>query len=582
MLPQLASRSPTLPAFLADNVFAQVAALLALASAVGFLGSLLKQPLIVAFIAVGLIAGPAGLALVHDEAEIQLLSDLGITILLFLVGLKLDIGLIRSLGVSSLLSGVAQVAATAALGFAVALALGFPPLGGLYIGFAIAFSSTIIVVKLLSDQREIDALHGQVALGFLIVQDLIVVVAMIALSALGVGTEHHGGPESVPLVLVSGAALLACVALFVRYAAEPLTERLARTPELLIGFAIALAVLLAAFAEAVGLGQELGGLLAGVALASTRYREAIGSRLAPLRDFLLLFFFVSLGARIELGGLEAGLPAALVLSVVVLVGKPLIVMAILGLLGYRKRTGLLTGVALAQVSEFSLILAGIGETMGHLSEDTLGLITLVGMITIAASSYMIAYDRRLYALLDPLLGPFERRATPREDAADAGAGKGHEVVLFGLGRFGTAIGLRLRARGVRVLGVDFNPTAVRRWRGYGLDGEYGDAADPEFIAHLPLDGVKWAVSTVPVHETGLVHGDARMALAQALRAAGFGGAVAVTSHRGSEAERLKAAGADLVLEPFQDAADQAVDVLVGGRVPERLGFDPLAGEIEED
>ena len=576
-----ASRSPPLPAFIADNVFAQVAALLVLASAVGFLGSLLRQPLIVAFIAVGLIAGPSGLALVHDEAEIQLLSDLGITILLFLVGLKLDIGLIRSLGLSSLLSGVAQVAATAALGFAVALGLGFPPLAGLYIGFAIAFSSTIIVVKLLSDQREIDALHGQVALGFLIVQDLIVVVAMIALSALGVGTEHHGGPESVPLVLASGAGLLAFVALFVRYAAEPLTERLARTPELLIGFAIALAVLLAAFAEAVGLGQELGGLLAGVALASTRYREAIGSRLAPLRDFLLLFFFVSLGARIELGGLEASIPAALVLSVVVLVGKPLIVMAILGLLGYRKRTGLLTGVALAQVSEFSLILAGIGETMGHLSEDTLGLITLVGMITIAASSYMIAYDHRIYALLDPLLGLFERRATAREDAADAGTGEGHDVILFGLGRFGTAIGLRLRARGVRVLGVDFNPAAVRRWRGYGLDVEYGDAADPEFIAHLPLDGVKWAVSTVPVHETGLVHGDARVAVAQALRAAGFRGAIAVTSHRGSEAERLKAAGADLVLEPFQGAADQAVDVLIGGRLPERLGFDPLAGEVEQ-
>ncbi|MBN9037495.1 MAG: cation:proton antiporter [Rhizobiales bacterium] len=566
---------------MADNVFAQVAALLVLASAVGFLGSLLRQPLIVAFIAVGLIAGPSGLALVHDEAEIQLLSDLGITILLFLVGLKLDIGLIRSLGLSSLLSGVAQVAATATLGFAVALGLGFPPLAGLYIGFAIAFSSTIIVVKLLSDQREIDALHGQVALGFLIVQDLIVVVAMIALSALGVGTEHHGGPESVPLVLASGAGLLAFVALFVRYAAEPLTERLARTPELLIGFAIALAVLLAAFAEAVGLGQELGGLLAGVALASTRYREAIGSRLAPLRDFLLLFFFVSLGARIELGGLEASIPAALVLSVVVLVGKPLIVMAILGLLGYRKRTGLLTGVALAQISEFSLILAGIGETMGHLSEDTLGLITLVGMITIAASSYMIAYAHGLYALLDPLLGLFERRATAREDAADAGTGEGHDVILFGLGRFGTAIGLRLRARGVRVLGVDFNPAAVRRWRGHGLDVEYGDAADPEFIAHLPLDGVKWAVSTVPVHETGLVHGDARVAVAQALRAAGFRGAIAVTSHRGSEAERLKAAGADLVLEPFQDAADQAVDVLIGGRLPERLGFDPLAGEVEQ-
>ena len=567
--------------FFTQSVFAQIAALLVLAAAFGVVGNLLRQPLIVSFIAVGLIAGPSGLGLVHAEEEIELLAELGITILLFLVGLKLDVNLIRSLGISSLVSGAAQVAATAVLGFATALALGFGTTESIYVGAALAFSSTIIVVKLLSDKREIDALHGQLALGFLIVQDLIVVLAMIALAALGVHDEVEGSPDSILFVLGSGLALFALVVVFIRYIAEPLTEHLANVPELLIGFALALAAIFAAVAEMAGLGQELGGLMAGVAIASTRYREAIGSRLSPLRDFLLLFFFVSLGAKIELSGLDANIWAALVLSVVVLIGKPLIVMAILGLLGYRKRTGFLAGVALAQISEFSLILAGMGQAMGHLSEDMLGLITLVGLITIAASGYMIAYAHRLYPLAERFLGVFERRSTAREDAARQDrVQEGYDVVLFGLGRFGTAIGLRLKGRGVRVLGVDFNPAAVRRWRSLGLDVEYGDASDPELVAHLPLRGVKWAVSTVPVHEAGLVHGDARVAIVQALHSAGFAGSIAVTSHRDAEAEALRASGADLVLEPFQDAADQAVDLLAQGRSPQRLEFDPLAGEMQ--
>jgi Kef-type K+ transport system membrane component KefB len=577
---QAGEQEAALAEIFTHNVFAQVAALLVLAAALGFAGNLLRQPLIVSFIAVGLIAGPSGLDLVHAEEEIELLAELGITILLFLVGLKLDVNLIRSLGASSLISGAVQVVATTVLGFAAALVLGFSAVEGLYIGIALAFSSTIIVVKLLSDRREIDALHGQVALGFLIVQDLVVVLAMIALSALGVGSEMEDAPDSVLFVLASGLALLAFVVVFIRYIAEPLTERLANLPELLIGFAIALAAVFAAVADVAGLGQELGGLLAGVAIASTRYREAIGSRLSPLRDFLLLFFFVSLGAKIELSGLGANIPAALVLSVAVLIGKPLIIMAIMGMMGYRKRTGFLAGVALAQISEFSLILADMGQAMGHLSESMLGLITLVGLITIAASSYMIAYSHRLYPFAERFLGAFERRKTAREDAAKDGATEeGYDVVLFGLGRFGTAIGLRLKARGVRVLGVDFNPAAVRRWRSLGLEVEYGDASDPELVAHLPLDGVRWAVSTVPVHEAGLVHGDARVAIVQALRGAGFTGSIAVTSHRDAEAEALRAAGADLVLEPFQDAADQAVDLLSQGKSPERLEFGPLAGEV---
>mgnify|MGYP006429754141 CR=1 FL=1 len=262
-----------------QSPFAEIAVLLVLAAIVGFLGIILHQPLIVSFIAVGLIAGPSALDPVRSDEQISLLSELGIAVLLFLVGIKLDVKLIRSLGAVSLLTGLGQVAFTSIFGYLIGLALGLGHVTSLCVAVALTFSSTIIIVKLLSDKREIDSLHGQIALGFLIVQDLVVVLAMIVLSAIGIGAADGGhGGGSVPMVLASGVAMVALVVLFVRYVANPLTERLAHAAELLMIFAIAMAAMFAAFGDFVGLGKEVGGLLAGVALASTPYRETIAAR----------------------------------------------------------------------------------------------------------------------------------------------------------------------------------------------------------------------------------------------------------------------------------------------------------------
>ena len=564
-----------------QSTFGEIAVLLVMAALIGFIGVILRQPLIVSFIAVGLIAGPSALDLVRADAQIELLSELGIAVLLFLVGIKLDVKLIRSLGAVSLLTGLGQVAFTSVFGYLIGLALGLGSVTSLYVAVALTFSSTIIIVKLLSDKREIDSLHGQIALGFLIVQDLVVVLAMIVLSAIGIGAaggDGHGA-GSVSMVLVSGVAMVGLVVLFVRYVANPLTERLARAPELLVIFAIAMAAIFAAIGSVVGLGKEVGGLLAGIALASTPYRETIAARLAPLRDFLLLFFFIALGSALDLSLLGAHVTGAIIFSLFVLIGNPLIVMAIMGALGYRKRTGFLAGLTVAQISEFSLIFVAMGVSLGHLGEDALGLVTMVGLVTIAASTYLITYSHHLYALFAPFLDMFERKGTPREPTEAAAQGPdGPRVILFGLGRFGTAIGLRLKARGVRVLGVDFNPHAVRRWRDLGLEAEFGDATDPEFVAELPLERAVWVVSTVPIHPTGLSHEDARSTLIQLVRAAGYGGRIAVTSHQAAETAALLGAGADMVLEPFQDAADRAADLLCGAPEQARTDIPPIAME----
>lgn len=563
-----------------QSPFAEIAVLLVMAAVIGFVGVMLRQPLIVSFIAVGLLAGPSALDIVRADAQIDFLSELGIAVLLFLVGIKLDVKLIRSLGAVSLMTGLGQVAFTSVFGFLIGLALGLDPITSLYVAVALTFSSTIIIVKLLSDKREIDSLHGQIALGFLIVQDLVVVLAMIVLSAIGIGAgdDAHGG-GSVVMVLMSGMAMVGLVILFVRYAATPLTERLARAPELLVIFAIAMAAMFAAIGHLVGLGKEVGGLLAGVALASTPYRETIAARLAPLRDFLLLFFFIALGAALDLSLLGSHVTGAIMFSLFVLIGNPLIVLLIMGVLGYRKRTGFLAGLTVAQISEFSLIFIAMGVSLGHVREDALGLVTMVGLVTIAASTYMITYSHQLYAVFGPYLGLFERRGTPREASeADSHLKHRHRVIIFGLGRLGTAIGIRLHKRGIAVLGVDFNPQAIKRWRALGLETAFGDATDPEFIAELPLAGAERIVLTVPIHPTGLSHEDTRLTLIQLTRATGFRGKIAVTSHSAEETALLEQTGADLVLEPFQDAADRAAALLCGAAVEDRTDIPTIASE----
>ena len=561
-----------------QSTFGEIAALLVLAAGVGLLGTALRQPLIVSFIAVGLLAGPSGLDVVRSDDQIGLLAELGIAILLFLVGIKLDVKLIRTLGPVALLTGLGQVAFTSIFGYLIGLGLGLTPVTSLYVAVALTFSSTIIIVKLLSDKREIDALHGQIALGFLIVQDLVVVLAMLVLSTIGVGSAaSHGG--DILTVLASGLGLVALVMLFVRHVATPLTERLARAPELLMIFAIAQAALFAAVGDFVGLGKEVGGLLAGISLASTPYRETIAARLAPLRDFMLLFFFIALGATLDLSLLGANLSAAIVLSLFVLIGNPLIVLAIMGAMGYRKRTGFLAGLTVAQISEFSLIFIATGVGLGHVEQEALGLVTLVGLVTIALSTYMITYSHQLYAWCEPLLGLFERCDPRRESSADDGpTGSRPAVIIFGLGRFGTAIAARLHRRGVPVQGVDFNPQAVRRCRMLGIDTRYGDATDPEFIADLPLAGARWLVSATPSHATGVTHDDARVTLIQLARSIGFGGRIAVASHSEEDTKALKALGADLVVEPFHEAADRTVELLTGATVKERIEIPVLESE----
>ena len=540
-----------------NDVFTEMAVLLLLSAIIGIIGMRLRQPLIVAFIAVGIIVGPSVLGWVAENDQVDLLAQMGIALLLFVVGLKLDLHIIRTMGPVALATGLGQVFFTSLIGYLIAIALGMTPITAVYVAVALTFSSTIIIVKLLSDKREVDALHGRIAIGFLIVQDLVVILTMIALTALGETNESsHLGWEAIK-VLLSGVFFIVSIGLLMRYVLTPLMHQLARSAELLILFSVAWAIALSAIGEHLGFSSEVGAFLAGVSLASTPFREAIAARLVSLRDFLLLFFFIDLGARLELATLGDQVWPAILLSLFVLVGNPIIVMSIMGFMGYRKRTGFLAGLTVAQISEFSLILGALGLSLGHINTDTMSLITLVGLITISVSTYLILYSHPIYERISPLLSVFERKSTRREDARNLNMeGDGYDVILFGLGRFGTGIASELQRRNHHVLGIDFDPDLVRQNKANIFKLHYGDAEDPEFLLSLPLGKVHSVINTVREKHVNL-------ALLHSLREQGFTGQIAVTADNPYDAAQLKAAGADHVLLPYADAATEAVSDLFG-------------------
>ncbi len=536
-----------------ESAFFEFSMLLGIAAVLGFIAVKLRQPLIVAFIAVGVLAGPAGFSLIANYEQIELLSHLGIAVLLFVVGLKLDFHIIRTLGPVALFTGFGQVIFTSLIGFLIGLALGLSVVGAIYVSVALTFSSTIIIVKLLSDKAELDSLHGRIAVGFLIVQDIVVVLVMIGLTALGQAEEASNLGFDALMVMIKGILMLLVVALLMRYVIPGLLRNLAYSSELLILFAIAWAVMGASVGYVLGFSQEVGAFLAGISLASTHYRELIAARLVSLRDFLLLFFFISLGASLNMSILGSQVEPALILSLFVLLGNPFIVMVIMGYMGYRKRTGFLAGLTVAQISEFSLVLAALGFSLGHINQETVGLITLVGLITISASSYMILYSQPLYEKLAPFLTVFERHKPYRELAMDQQPlAKSTDVIVFGLGRFGMLMAQTLQERGLNVLAVDFNPQLVENSVMHGVPTRYGDAGDPEFIASLPLMEARWVIGTLRDHHISLV-------LLKSLKEAHYPGKVALAGHNQSDSDYFQNLGADLVLIPFHDAALQAVE-----------------------
>jgi Kef-type K+ transport system membrane component KefB len=537
------------------GAFGEFALLLIISAFAGGIALLLRQPVLIAYIVVGIVVGPAVLGIVHAHEQIELLAQIGVSVLLFVVGLKLDLKHIRHIGPVALATGLGQLAFTIFFGFLIIVLLGKSVMEAVYVAVALTFSSTIIVVKLLSDKREIDSLHGRIAVGFLIVQDLAVVIAMMVMSTLRAG--DIGWLELLSSLSLRIAIAGAAMYVLMRYILPRLVAKMASSMELLLIFAIAWGMSLAALGEWAGFSKEAGAFLAGFSLASTDFRDAINARLTSIRDFLLLFFFIELGSKLDFSTLGDELIPAAILSLFVLIGNPLIVMAIMGFMGYRKRTGFLAGLTVAQISEFSIVFVAMGITLGHVGLEALGLTTLVGVVTIAMSTYMILYSHKLYVWLAPFMGIFERKVTFRELSGEGPQDRYYkpEIIVFGLGRFGGRLAQGLAQAGIKVMGVDFDPEAVQRLKRDGFEVRFGDGIETALLESLPIKHARWIVSTIPDLASNQL-------LLEGLRSFGFTGEIAVVAREDSIGITLKSMGVPNVLYPNNSAVDYAVETFV--------------------
>lgn len=473
-----------------STLFAQLSLVIALAAAVALLMRLIRQPLIIGYILTGVLVGPAALQLVKSPQTFEVFSNIGIALLLFIIGLGLNPRVIKEVGKVAAAGGILQVGLTVAVCYAGMLVAGFNKKTALLVGVALAFSSTIIILKLLNDKKEQTRLYGKVVTGLLLVQDILAMFVLLFMTA-----HSNGGQFSLASLinLLAKGAFIAIPLLVIGNVVLPkLHKFIAGSPEVLFLFALGWGFGAAALFELSGFSLEFGALLAGVALASLPYTQEMSARLRPLRDFFIVVFFIALGARLSLSGFAPLLPVAIAASLTVIILKPVIVTLIMGLMGYTKRTSFKAGIATAQVSEFSLILIIMANKQGLIADNIVSLITLVALISIACSTYMIMYADQLFVFFEKHFLMFERQKASREHDPRAH----YDLVLFGYRKGGHEFLKVFRSLKKRFVVVDYDPEVIDILEHQKVDYLYGDVADLELLEELGLEKVKLVVSTI--------------------------------------------------------------------------------------
>lgn len=473
-----------------NSIFTQISLVIAVAAVIAIIMRLLKQPLIMSYILTGILVGPSVLNLVHAKDAFQSFSELGITLLLFIIGLGLNAGVIRSLGRVSLLTAGTILLAIGFFGHLAALWLGFDNITGIILGVSLFFSSTIIILKVLSDKKEVSRLYGQIAIGVILLDDVVATLALVAVAALG---SHQSFDHATIGLLILKAGGLGLGLAFLATKVMPAASRLfAKSQELLFLFAISWGLIVATVFDIAGFSHEVGALFAGVSLAGLPYATEMASKLKPLRDFFIVIFFVTLGETFTFTALQQSLVPALVLSLVVMIGKPLFVLLSLGAQGYTKLTSFKAAIHLSQISEFSIILVIFAASTGLIEERTVAVITLVALITIGISTYLMKYDDQLYRLLEYPLRHFER-TTIKERTQRHPL---YPIVLVGYHKGGHEFLKVFREMKQRYLVVDYDPEIIDHLEEQGIRHAYGDATDEEFLDEINASRAQLIVSTM--------------------------------------------------------------------------------------
>lgn len=535
-----------------EHIFLALAVIIITAAIVGYLAKLLKQPLIPAYVITGLILGPTGLAVfsglfpqfanvfsfiaLTNNEVIRTMSEIGIAFLLFIVGLEMDLKKIRSVSLICSLGGTIQIAVLFVLGFITALMLGSLKIQAVYLGLVVAFSSTAIVVKLLSDKKEIDTLHGRIIIGILLMEDFFAILALSFLATIDTFTL-----SSFSLSMLKAVILFGCAILLSKFLFPKIFKFAARSQELLFMISLAICFLFAIAFSTIGFSIIIGAFVAGLALGNLDYSLEIISKVKPLKDFFVLIFFTSLGLQLTPSSFRTVWIALPIFIGIVILLKPFLIQLNCSIFGYKKKVGFMTAVNMSQMGEFSLIIISQGLLLGHIKEEIFSLAMIIALVTITLTSYLSKYDEKLYSRFSSSLSVFDR-ANPIHHLEYLPEDRNYDVILCGYNRIGYSVYNSLMKLKKKVLIVDFNPETVRECIRNKMHCVYGDVGDIEVIEHMNLPKVKYLISTIPDFY------DNQLLLKRA-RAENPAINVFVTSHDVEEALKLYEMGADYVIMP---------------------------------
>lgn len=544
------------------------------AGGLGIVAFFARAPLMLAFLAAGVLLGPnLGFGLVKSPESIATVSEIGLILLMYILGLEINLAKLLKAGKVVAVNGVTQFLGCAFLAAVYFSLFGFTSGDGgfelIYLAVAGSLSSTLIVVKVLSDRMELDTLSSRITLGILVLQDLWA-IAFLAIQ------PNLSDLKALELLISLGRAAVLVGASWcaARYVLPRLFARIAKNQELMLMMAIGWCCAVCGLASYLGLSLEMGGLVAGVAIASFPYHTEIAAKVSSLRDFFITLFFVGLGLQIPEPSMEIMGLTGLIVGFVIF-SRMLTMFPVLYWFRYGNRGSLIPALNLSQVSEFSLVLVSLGVTYRHVRPEILSAFVFGLVVTALMSSYLIPNGHAVYRWLNPLL----ERLGFRDDVVHDDNSNVRpltlppRVVLLGFYREASSLLQEMirrhSERALRqVLVVDFNPEAHRRLNGLGVACRYGDISHPDSLQPLELENAKVLVCTIPDHQ---LKGITNLKLLRVLKSLAPAAKIVVTAETFDSAQEMYAEGAAYVFLPRTLAAQHLADILElmdTGAVPE--------------
>jgi len=521
-----------------DQAFLELSIVIVTTLVIGGLFRFLRQPIMIAYILAGILVGPSVFGLIKSSEGLATFSQIGISLLLFMVGLGLNPKHIKEFGKNALIITFGHLIICGIPFFLLGKFFGFNDVTAIFLAMGLSFNSTIVIMKILSDKLTLETLPGQISIGVLILQDM---VAMLTLMFISAGSKGGDLTTTILFILLKGTILIALLFLFSWKILPALVKKIANSQEILLLFSLGWCMAIASLFYLMDFSIEIGALLAGITLSLSPFRYEIMAKMRPLRDFFIMLFFVFLGSQLIFQDLTTLILPAIAFTILVLLFNPLVISLLMGKLGYTKKTSFTAGINFSQISEFSLILVTIGLKIGVISHNILSLMTLIALLTITGSTYLINYSEAIYRRLGKNLNFLENSRLLKPD--HRAAPETHDIILIGYARMGVSLVETFQSLHKKFFIVDYDPKIIHELSRQNINCLYGDISNPETLEELNLDKAKMIICTIKNTEANLV-------LINKVRQVNPKCIIIVVAHQSEEALLLYERGANYVIMPF--------------------------------